>query len=418
MLERLFLLLALLPYCGPVVLFPTQVQPWSGLLAWGLTLIRLLGAGVGRLRVRLRDGVLMVLALGFAVHVSGDSPPDLFLWLRSTVVFVFSLGLLFAAAHIRVRALRGALLVAVVAYLLVALLQYAAPALYEAVAGVFVQVKHVVPGARGASSLAPEATDFGFTMVYIVLLALIARRLDPAPPRLARGPDLYHVILGLAVLNVLLSQAAAGLIALVVVLGLAPGAGRPVPARIALGLAGGLALALLLVGLPDRVVEGVRGLRLFALAVSDPAALLQTSFAYRAAHLTVGGLALIESGGIGYGAGAFPAIAPDLFARHDLAGLLHLTPWHAVAVHESLGQRAIGVLPMLMAEQGVAGLLFFGLLLSIVWRSPMPCRGAALALLALTWLQSLPAAFPLFWVVLGLARAPAVTALRAGGADA
>ena len=97
-------------------------------------------------------------------------------------------------------------------------------------------------------------------------------------------------------------------------------------------------------------------------------------------------------------------MGPEIYHQYDLANRLNLSNWHVDAVAVSLSKGALGVFPMLLTEYGVFGVIFVIAVFSLVWRSNVHHRYPIIALMFLTWLQSFPAAYPLFWFLIGLSR--------------
>ena len=394
----------LFPYVSPVYRFPSEVQPWAALLAWFATLNLLTGGKFAKFRKS--EWLLLAISIYFLGYVYMDAAFDLLFYLKKSGAFLLSLGIYWIAARCRIESLRRIFPLVVWTYFTFALLQYVSGASYVALATPWVPVRDIVVAERGAASLAPEATDFGLTAVYFMILTLLLHGPHRRPARESfRSLALFLVSLSCVVL----SKSGSGIIAGAIVMFLMlVGATRHhgLDKRFFLAIGAAAVLFGFFTFVPGNVVEDFRGLRLLYTVLENPLDLLDTSFSYRLVHNVVGGLMLYESYGVGFGAGSFVHVAPAVYDAYDLGSVFEFNDWYAVAVPESLELQALGVMPLLMAEYGVIGLLFAAILFGSVWKSSIPYKFAVLALLGMTWLQSFPAGYPLFWLLAGLARNP------------
>lgn len=404
-MQLAILITAFLPYCSLVLRLPTDVQPWAALISW---IYWLIAARNRSWKVRLNgwDLILFAFCCYFLLYFYVDGEVSLFAYLRKNMVFLLSIAILWVARDFRIPVMRKALVFAAFAYTGFAVLQYLSTPAYVALAGLFTRLKNIHIGNRGAASLAPEATDFGLTMVYVVLFALILKRRDGSNTRIL-GINAYSLVIGLGLICIVLSRSGTGFIGVAVVGGLAF-LSLTARKRYAVWAVLGLGAAVFtLAMLPEHVIQNTRGLHLLFSVFSGAEFLFTTSFAHRSIHNIVSWIALFESYGLGYGAGSFTTVAPDIYERYGLATQFGMSNWHQEAVRVTLGSGALAVTALLVTEFGVAGILFIAIVFLIVWNSRLPYRSAILALMAMTWLQSFPAAYPMFWILIGLARNPA-----------
>lgn len=388
--------LSFLPYLslGPLSV-PSQVQPWAAIGAWIWLALRLLS---GRLRIAPTQMILLWFALWFLVYVYDGSGLGHADSLRRSSGYILGIGIAVASAHITPKILWRALGLVVPTWLGFGLLRYGVPALY------YTLVEPLVPtvfhgDARGTSSLAPEATDFGFTMVFLVVLGMIARRrLTETGVEVSRWPIV------LAAASAILSVSGTGFFGLAAVgavflLTRPPGRGGIVGRRFQFVAA--LIAGLLVLGtLP---VATFRGLALLQTAVEDPSGLLQSTLVYRVAHNLVGVIGFAESGLLGYGAGSFTVMGPTIYSEHGIGGLLGITGYYASNVPLTLGQSPVSAIAPMLLEYGMLGLIFALIVFRIVVTSDLPYKSIAVLILALAWLQSFPVAWPPFWVLVGIA---------------
>jgi hypothetical protein len=402
MYHTLFCLLVMLPYVSLVWRFPSQVQPWAALAGWlGLGLLHLTHKEV---RLSRADLLLIGVSLFMTLYIRDPAHLDWGVYVKRCLGVIFSLGIYLFGKHVLPENVGKAAAIALVPYLFFALLQYASLSAYRQA------VSYLVPdinlgfsiGERGAQSLAPESTDFGFTAVYLGLFATLAQGSHATSALSAWASRIG------ALLCVILSKSAAGVFAGVAVTLSALSLRVWTPTRVLGGLIvlltiGGLAL---IPQVRERALE-IRGIRLLATAVTNPTELNQTSFIHRYVHNMVGIAAFQETYGLGYGAGTFTQHAPAIYARHAIASNIDMTRYHDQAVVTTLGQGPVGVLPMLLLEYGVFGVLFALVTFNIGLQSTAHFKWTALLLLVLTWLQSFPIAYPPFWLLLGLLENPA-----------
>ena len=401
------LLTAFLPYCSLVLRLPGDVQPWAALLSWMYWLI-LTQSQDWKAKLNRWDVVLFSFCIFFLLYIYTGGEVSAMTYLRKTMVFLLSIAILWSARYFRISYMRQALTFATCAYLFFAVLQYVSTGAYVALAGLLTRLKDVNIGNRGAASLAPEATDFGLTMVYVILFALILKARDPAPSRFL-GFDVYKAIIVMGVACIVLSRSGTGFIGVTVVGGLAF-LSQTHKKRYAIAAVGVIcALIVGVMALPASVVQNVRGLQLLFAVFSGIDFLFATSFAHRSIHNIVSFISLYETYGLGHGAGSFTIVAPEIYDRYGLATQFGMSSWHQGAVRTTLGTGALAVTALLITEFGAVGILFIVIIFAIVRNSRLPYRGAIMALMAMTWLQSFPAAYPMFWILVGLARNPIVS---------
>jgi hypothetical protein len=398
-----FLLLTLLPYLNLVPALHLQIQPWAALVGW--LYIVILWITQRERQIRKTDVFLLLISGYFLLSGIFSAEMSLENSIRKSMVFTFSLGILFLSSHVKVNLLRNSLLVASIAYFLVGVLHYASTDIYQSIIGVLVDLQHTSLGERGTPSLTPESTDFGFTMVYFVLIAMIIQKVQKSEPTIFRIGFTSWIIV-ISIICIAMSKSASGYSALFIVLSINYYSSILKSKLFVVGVILFLLLISILLLLPSDVFVDVRGIRILREALLDPSSLLQTSFAHRALHNIVALIALVESKGVGFGAGSFIVVGPEIYDRYGLADIFGLSQWHRLAVKETLGIVALGVIPLLLTEYGVIGAIFAYSVFSIVFRSNMPCKLAIIGLLSITWLQSFPAAYPPFWLLVGLSRAP------------
>ena len=390
--------LCCLPYLvfGPIAA-PSQVQPWAALACWAFLIHRLLS-------VSLKINGFQLLTLGFVLwfllYVYAPGEVGLSYYLRRSASFLICWSILVAAPYIPPILLWRVLKITLPLWTAFALLGFVSRGLYLAVTRPLVPTAMGVVGGRGATSLAPEATDFGFTMAFMFLLALVTRK------ALAGKVERWPV--GLALFNVVLSKSGSGFFAVAALLGLlylTEHSRERSSAVLRYTVAACVAASLLFVigTIPE---TGIRGLDLLMLSLRSPSGLLGTTLSYRLVHNIVGILGMIDSRLMGYGAGAFSVVSEHIYFAYDLGRVLGLKGYYAANVPLSLSGSPLAYFPVIFLEYGAIGLLFVILLFRTVGISSIPYVPLCLTMMFMTWVQSFPAAYPPFWLLIGLALNP------------
>ncbi|WP_395396251.1 hypothetical protein WBP07_20330 (plasmid) [Novosphingobium sp. BL-8A] len=395
------LLAAVTMCCLPYIVFgpiaaPSQVQPWAALLCWAFTLHRLLTA---TLRIDGFQILVLIFAIWFLLYIYAPGEVGIDYYLRKSASFLICWSILVAAPYVSPVLLWRVLRISLSLWTGFALLGFVSKGAYLAITRPLVPTAIGVAGGRGATSLAPEATDFGFTMAFMVLLAVITRK---ALINEGYRPAVWPI--AIAVFNVALSKSGSGFFAVLVLAGVhyLTQAGRPNGAMVARVLIGVMVAAALLLTIGSAPETGVRGLDLVILSLRSPVALLNTTLSYRIIHNVVGVLGMIDSNLMGYGAGSFVKVGGDIYLAYNLGKVFGLVGYYAAAVPLSLSGSPLAYFPVLFLEYGLAGLLFVILLFRTVARSGLLFTPLALAMMFMTWVQSFPAAYPPFWLLIGL----------------
>ncbi len=84
-----------------------------------------------------------------------------------------------------------------------------------------------------------------------------------------------------------------------------------------------------------------------------------------------------------------------------------MTGWYGANAPLSLASSPVAFFPVILLEYGLAGLIYIFILFRGVGLSRIPYKPLCLTMMFLTWLQSFPAAYPPFWLIVGLAMNPA-----------
>lgn len=391
---------ALLPYLSfwPLTA-PTQVQPWAAVLAWLWVTMRLVTNG---LRITGLQWTLVAFSVWFMLYIQSTDEVSLETYFRRSAAFILSAGIFLACQYLTPMALWRALRISLPFWLAFAILRYASPSVYFAIVTQLVPTV-VESNARGTSSLAPEATDFGFMMVFLVVFCMITRRrLQQEGEHAAKWP------LVVAIVCSVLSQSGTGYIGLAVVglLYLATQRSSRYSQGTRYFLATLLALPVLLILQSLNSTSGVRGLDLILTTLRTPHELIDTTLSYRIAHNVVGVLGMLDSNLKGYGAGSFITEAPDIYVRHAVGRSLGLNDYYTSSVYATLSESPVSQFAVILLEFGLVGLVYLVVLYTFAFRSQIPYRPVAVGVLILAWLNSFPAAWPPFWVMIGIMMSP------------
>jgi hypothetical protein len=375
--------LCVLPYVYIFFQFPGQVQPLAHFLSF------LLLALTFRFKVNLSITEILIIAfsLFFIFYLYEYSVNHFTGSLRKSIGFLIGLPIYFVAKKISVNTLKRALIFAPVLYLFVAIIQMINLDFYLALGQLFFETRQSEIGLRGVASIAPEATDFGFICSYLLFLCYLIFAVS--------GPSKSLIFsVSILVACLFLSGSASGIISLLLWSFPIIFFGRKFFGR-------SLLLVLLLIILFNFLAD-IRGVGILYLALSNPESLLDTSFAHRATHNFVAFVGLFESEGFGYGSGAYTYVAPLLYDKFGLSYILGLNGHYTNAVYDTLNNHALSVFSQLTLEYGLFGLVYMLLIFYLAFKSSSAFKTPIVILMFLTWAQSFPSAFPLFWLILGI----------------
>lgn len=398
-LAWLTLLLAMFPYITiPGIGVPSEVQPWAAIFAW-VSMVILISRGT--LKIYHFYIFLFVFAIFFLFYVRSIDSISSEYYLRKSSSFILSVPIVLVIQHLRPLHTVKLIKFASIIWLAFALFGYLLPNAYLEL------VKPIIPtalgayGERGVTSLAPEATDFGFTMACFFALYLVAARSAFAGGygKQSRWP--YFVI----ALNVLLSLSASGLFALVFIISaylISITSYKSAAWKFATYSLSALAAVVAYLTLLMIDETGMRGLDLLITAIQDPRQLVNTTFSYRLAHNLTGIYGFIDSSLIGYGAGSFVELGSTIYYKYRIGELIGVEGWYAANIPLTLDKSPLAFFPVIIFEYGVMGLAYCAIVFSKPLRSNVHLKLVIFVVLILTWGQSFPAAFPMFWILLGL----------------
>lgn len=399
-LTGLVLLAALFPYIklGPIGL-PTEVQAWSALLAWATMFILV---AQKRLLVNRFHIVLLTFSFVFIIYIPFDGFIEIGQYLRKSISFILSASIAVVARYIYPSQALRVLKISAPVWLCFAILGQFAPGLYHQVVSPFVPGALGAFGDRGVTSLAPEATDFGFTMAYFWALTVLASIASHA----RGGPSAPYWLYAVIFLNIGLSRSGSGIMSIFALLVVyqftverRTGRTQISSKSLLITFAVIVALVTIIMFMPQ---TGIRGLDLMLILVQSPADLIQTTLSYRIVHNMVGVYGLVDSYLLGYGAGTFTVFGPELYSASNISETLGLQNWYMTNMLSTLRTSPLAIFPVIFFEYGIFGVLFVCFLFASVLNSGQPAKYVVAALLFLTWAQSFPAAYPLFWLLVGL----------------
>lgn len=399
-LLNVMLFLCFLPYVGlgPLATL-SQVQPWAAFVAWMVCLYKL---AQGRFRVSAIHLILLAFSIYFLLYVYNAGKFDISVYIKRSAVFLFSSGIMLASLYVSLGRIFSVLRPVTVIWAAFAALRYISPNIYFSVVPFFVPTV-INSENRGSSSLAPEATDMGFTLSFIFLILIVIYKAAARyGVKLSRWPA------ALALVTVLLSKSGTGVFTLVLITIMwLLSTGRRSALRSVLVMiftpALGFLLYELLLALPE---TGVRGVDLLTTLARSPGDLVDSTISYRVAHNIVGALGLYDSWGLGFGAGSFLIEAPRIYDLYNVGSMIGLTGYYAMNVPETLSQSPISFFAVIFLEFGVLGVAYIIVMFTSAAQSTIPLRAACLTMLFLAWAQSFPAAWPPFWVLLGVMLQP------------
>ena len=394
---NLLFFFAFMPYISFGLKAPSNIQPYFLLIGWVAAIAWLVKKNF-RVLVANDTKILFVIGVFLVVYINPMNELSYGQWLRKSWSVLLILGSVFVFSASGLSKAKIPLLAALSCYSLFSLLHYLHPAFYLSLSGFFVELRDVEIGIRGTASLAPEATDMSFTMVYLGVFTALMKHHKLISKRLASFCFL------LCVLNVFASLAISGFVALFGLLTLWIVRNDSLKfGRFFLILVVIVFFSILSLNF-DSDSDSDSGLRVMDVlfnVVTDPSLILETSFAHRFVHLYVGVIAIMETSGLGFGAGSFTEYASDLFVAHNVSAQLSLNSYYSFAVWETLKESPVSMIGMLMFEYGVFGIVVVLFLITIPLRSTVQHKSYLSFMIFLTLFQSFPLSYPLMWVIIG-----------------
>lgn len=389
---------AVFPYITVAALnIPSQVQPWCALFAWFTLLLLMPGRNV----VMYRFYVLAFLfALFFMLYVHNMSIVSLDYYLRKSSSFLLSISIIIVSQFFIPRQVIGVIKYASIVWLLFAIFGLIYPDLYLDFVRMIVPTALGAYGERGLTSLAPEATDFGFTMACLFVLYLLSDKSLTSTD--TKAPLWVYIVL---VINILLSSSASGLFALIII-GVSYVYDElrkfEVIKKISIYILLIISLSALYILVMLIEDSDYRGLNMLILAITSPADLVDTTVSYRLAHNMVGFYGFIDSNLLGYGAGSFISMGADIYDKYGIDNILGVDGWYAANIPTTLENSPQAFFPVMIFEYGLIGLIYIFYIFSRPIKRNINLRWVVFAIMVLTWIQSFPGAYPLFWVFVGL----------------
>ena len=382
-----------MPYISFGLKVPSNIQPYFLLIGWVAAIAWLVKNNFRALAAN-DIKILFVIGVFLMVYINPMNELNYGQWIRKSWSIFLILGSVFVISLSGLSKAKIPLVAAISFYSLFSLLHYLQPEFYLSLSSFFVELRDVEIGIRGTPSLAPEATDMSFTMVYLGVFTALMKHHKHISKRLA------NFCFSLCALNVLASLAISGFVALFGLLALWIVKNHLVK----FGMIFLILVTIVFLNALSLTFDSDTGLRVMDLLfymMTDPSLILETSFAHRFVHLYVGVIAIIETGGFGFGAGSFTENASDLFVAHNLSAQLSLNSYYSVAVWETLKESPVSMIGMLMFEYGVFGIVVVLFLITIPLRSTLQHKSYLSFMIFLTLFQSFPLSYPAMWVVIG-----------------
>ena len=375
---------------------PSEVQVFGSLAAFFAILYAAFSTG---LRFKQQDFVFAAFALYFIFFIKFWATPDLGSYLRKSFSLLICFPIFFITKFVKVETILQALKIALAIYVVFILLEYANKDIYFTVARLF------VPGAlgayegRGLTSLAPEATDLGFTGAYLFLIL----RMVAYSQRIN-----YRSLLmcyGACIFIILSSASGSGYFTLAAFLSLELLSRISIRKIIALVVTLITCLAIIIFSVPDALFEQLGTIRAIELATTlalNPNAIGETTLSYRMAHNLVGFYGMLESNFIGHGAGEFILGAQNTYYDYSVAEALGISGWYALNVPVTLTESPLAMTAVLMYEFGFVGILLVIFMIQVPYTNHVYAANRIALLIFLTLGQSFPLAYPPLYFLLGM----------------
>lgn len=400
------LLFAVFPYIGiGTFRFSSEVQPWTALLAWiGVFIFSL----SGQIRLKRNHFVIIIFGIIFLLYIPFWKDINIQYYLRKSISVGLSASLFIFGQYLIPKTVMGVIKIATIIWFVFALLGFLYPEQYITI------IKPFIPGAvgsfgeRGVTSLSPEATDFGFTMVYFLVLLTLSSNVQKANNRQGAKSWVYWLIF----INILLSGSGSGIIASLLFFIVLKITYDKKYHRNTLNFKNFtifvtfMIATIFLIGLASYQSFGIRGINLIFVALSDPTALADTTLSYRIAHNLVGIFGFLDSNLLGFGAGSFVEKGVEIYDKYNIDQMVGVTGWYASNIPYTLKESPLAMIPMLIFEYGLFGLAFLSYFFLILLQSKVAGKIVITMMFLLTLGQSFPLAYPLLWLLLGLINNP------------
>lgn len=382
-----FVFFSLLPYLSPVPL-PTDIQPIFSLIGFFILALYWRDISLNRFEV-----VFLIVSLIYLVAFSFIDTQDYFALARKHFNFILVLPavILFRnfASFISARVLSACIHI----YLFAAVLQVAAPSLYQRVVTKLYNYKELELGVRGWSSLMPEPTDFGFTCAMLVVFCLVLREMRQISSMHCK----YLVtILTLMCLGTL---SGSGLISLVMLAIL-------YYARNIFTFKNVVYLSCVAVGLffgLESLQEKYRSAYLLYGLLSNPWLIIETtSFFYRVFDNIIAVLYFYDSWGLPAGVGGIYTVGPEIVHKYQLYALF---PLRGDFFHFYLNNPPLNIkngFAQLLVELGWIGLIFIAACYIYISRSQSTLKLLVMLAFTLMMFQSFPVIYPFCWAMISM----------------
>lgn len=394
------LALSLFPYIGLGALrLPTEVQAWAPIAGWFVVLGLLVQGRLSLLKIHI---VIICFGILFFIYVPIWLDVDYSQYFRKSCAVLLMSSVFIVSQHLRPLYVYYTLTFSTVLWLIYAVIGVLNNDLYFTVVRFFVPNALGSLGERGVTSLAPEATDFGFTMVYFWVMCRLTLY-SMKSLGLKRNTRWLQASI---IACIIFSRSAAGIISLVVVVitevlifDKKRMVNRMSKNGFFLGAASTIGVFIFAFNVPE---TGIRGLDLMSKAISNPYDLVNTTVSYRLSHNLVGFFGFWDSDMLGKGAGTFTILGTEVYHDYNIQGILGLDGWYKENVPKTISESPLATFPVIIFEYGLLGCAFLLVLFFGVIRSNVYVKYGVLFLLTMTWIQSFPIAYPLFWVLLGI----------------
>jgi hypothetical protein len=382
-----------MPYVSLFVRFPSQMQPWAALSA-------IVGSFIFFLmkKTRLPKNVKFIVALSLVLtlYITSDSVIDLD-YVKKNLGLIFSISVLIFYYYYGFRyEYSKVLYISLYIYLFFALLQYVSSSLFVSLSSIFLEVTDIYIDERGAASLMPEATDFGFTLNFFILISYIFYKVGVLS--LLR---LKYITI-LCLIMIFLSKSASGVMTFILIACSIYTVSAKVKKEFVIATC--LISFFLFSAMYfyfDALIE-IRGFAILVDLIREPSSIMLTSFAHRFIHNVVGIIGFFDSNFLGFGAGTWSSKSVDVFELYRLDVIFDLNSYYSHAVVDSLSEAPLSNIGFMLFEYGVFGFIFCYLVFFNITKVNKEIYIPSLVLMLLTWLQSFPIAYPPFWMVVGL----------------
>lgn len=375
------LLFCYMPYISPVPL-PTDVQPLFAVVGFLFIFIY-----VKEIHLNTFEIVFLLYSLLYLMAFSFVDTNDYFGLARKHLNYLLVFPIVLIVRNYAHLFSSKPFVFAISLYFLATILQFTLPSIYEATITNLYNSKEIV-GLRGWTSLAPEPTDFGFTCIMLLVIALLMFEVK----KITKFQ--FNLLSITLILMCLGTFSASGLISLTLIMGW-------YFSRHIFNFK--VLIISIIIIIPvilnySYLNENLRSFNLLFGLILDPLFIIEyTSLFYRMIDNIIAAIYFIDSMGLPTGVGGIYEVGPYIIEKYHLYNLF---PSRIGFFHTYLNSPPTAIrngFAQLLVELGWLGLIFIIICYRYILKSSSKYKYIVLLSFSLMMFQSFPIIYPLAW---------------------